>query len=48
LLETELASIGAVTIHPSAILRLRDSDERADALAAMASDLGTVAGAMSR
>jgi uracil-DNA glycosylase len=38
-LETPLAPLGAVTIHPSAILRLRDSDERHEALAALAADL---------
>ncbi|HEX2096307.1 MAG TPA: UdgX family uracil-DNA binding protein [Solirubrobacterales bacterium] len=38
-LETPLAPLGAVTIHPSAILRLRDSDERHDALAGLAADL---------
>ncbi|MDX6601213.1 MAG: uracil-DNA glycosylase [Solirubrobacterales bacterium] len=41
-LETSLAPIGAITIHPSAILRLRDHDEREDALAAMVADLAAV------
>jgi DNA polymerase len=48
LLETELAAIAAVTIHPSAILRVRDREEREDALAAMATDLGAVADALKR
>jgi uracil-DNA glycosylase len=43
LLETELAPIGAVTIHPSAVLRMRDHDEREDALASLAEDLELVA-----
>ncbi|MDX6608304.1 MAG: uracil-DNA glycosylase [Solirubrobacterales bacterium] len=47
-LETSLAPIGAVTIHPSAILRLRDHDEREDARAAMVADLAAVAKAASR
>ena len=47
-LETPLAPVGAVTIHPSAILRLRDHDEREDARAAMAADLAAVAQAASR
>jgi uracil-DNA glycosylase family protein len=47
-LETPLAPIGAVTIHPSAILRLRDHDEREDARAAMVADLAAVAKAAGR
>jgi uracil-DNA glycosylase family protein len=47
-LETPLAPIGAVTIHPSAILRLHDHDEREDARAAMVADLVAVAEAASR
>jgi uracil-DNA glycosylase len=43
LLETPLAPIATVTIHPSAILRIRDGEEREDALAAMVEDLATVA-----
>lgn len=42
LLETPLAPIATVTIHPSAILRVRDSDERHDAQAAMVGDLRAV------
>jgi uracil-DNA glycosylase len=41
-IETPLAPFGAVTIHPSAILRLSDRDERDDALAAMVADLAFV------
>ena len=40
--ETPLAPIATVTIHPSAILRLRGSDEREDAMAAMSGDLRAV------
>jgi uracil-DNA glycosylase len=47
-LETPLASIGAITIHPSAILRLRDHDEREDARTAMVAELTAVAEAASR
>lgn len=47
-LETPLAPVGAVTIHPSAILRLRDHDEREDARAAMVTDLTAIAEAASR
>jgi DNA polymerase len=39
LLETPLAGAGAVTIHPSAVLRTRDRAERHDALEAMIRDL---------
>jgi DNA polymerase len=42
LLETPLAEVGAVTIHPSAILRVRDKAEREDALGALVSDLALV------
>jgi uracil-DNA glycosylase family protein len=45
-LETPLAPIGAVTVHPSAILRLRDGDERHDALAGLVEDLRGVRDAM--
>jgi uracil-DNA glycosylase family protein len=47
-LETPLAPIGTVTIHPSAILRLRDHDEREEARAAMVADLAAVAEAVAR
>jgi uracil-DNA glycosylase len=39
LIESPLAPVAAVTLHPSAILRLRDHDEREDAFAALVADL---------
>jgi uracil-DNA glycosylase family protein len=48
LLESPLAPVAAITIHPSAILRQRDHDEREDARAALADDLRTVAKAVHR
>jgi DNA polymerase len=39
LLECALAPIATVTVHPSAILRVRDSGERDDAFAALVDDL---------
>jgi DNA polymerase len=45
LLETALAPAGAVTIHPSAVLRTRDRAERRDALAALVDDLRFAASA---
>ena len=47
LLESPLAPIAALTMHPSAILRLRDHDEREDAIAALVDDLRLVAAAVS-
>jgi DNA polymerase len=44
-LESPLAPIAAVTIHPSAILRLRDHDEREAEMAAFVADLEAVADA---
>jgi DNA polymerase len=41
-LETPLAPMGTVTIHPSAVLRVRQKDEREDALAAMVADLAAI------
>jgi uracil-DNA glycosylase family protein len=38
-----LAAVAALTMHPSAILRLRDHDEREDALASLVDDLRLVA-----
>jgi uracil-DNA glycosylase family protein len=38
-LETPLAPLGAVTVHPSAILRVRERDERHDAFAGLVEDL---------
>src|SRR5215203_771709 len=45
-LETPLAPVAAVTIHPSAILRLRDHDEREAERAAFVADLEGVAAAL--
>jgi uracil-DNA glycosylase len=42
-LESPLAPVAAVTIHPSAILRLRDHDEREAGLAGFVADLEAVA-----
>lgn len=41
-LETPLAPLATVTIHPSAVLRIREHEERHDALAAMVEDLLSV------
>jgi uracil-DNA glycosylase family protein len=46
LLETPLASLATVTVHPSAILRVRDDDERRAGLAALVDDLETVVRAL--
>jgi len=48
LIESPLAPVAALTLHPSAILRLRDHDEREDALAALVDDLRLVADAVSK
>lgn len=45
-LESPLASVAAVTIHPSAILRLRDHGEREAELAGFVADLEGVASAL--
>jgi uracil-DNA glycosylase family protein len=45
-LSSPLAPVAAVTIHPSAILRLRDHDEREAELAAFVADLEAVATAL--
>jgi uracil-DNA glycosylase len=45
-LESPLAPVAAVTIHPSAILRLRDHDEREAELAGFVADLEGVASAL--
>jgi uracil-DNA glycosylase family protein len=42
LLESPLAPVAALTLHPSAILRLRDHDEREDAFEALVDDLRLV------
>jgi DNA polymerase len=44
LLETPLARIGAITLHPSAILRTRGVEEREDAFKSMVGDLELVVG----
>lgn len=46
LLESPLAPAAALTLHPSAILRLRDHEEREDALATLIADLRLVAEAV--
>lgn len=46
LLESPLAPVAAVTIHPSAILRLQDHDERETELAGFVADLEGVATAL--
>jgi DNA polymerase len=46
LLESELAPVVSATIHPSAILRVRDESERQAERDAFASDLGAVARAL--
>jgi DNA polymerase len=48
LIESSLAPVAALTIHPSAILRLRDHDEREDALAGLVDDLRLLATAVER
>jgi DNA polymerase len=48
LIESSLAPLAALTIHPSAILRLRDHEEREDALDSLVEDLRFVAGEMAR
>jgi uracil-DNA glycosylase len=45
-LETPLAPLATVTIHPSAVLRIRERTERHDALAAMVEDLRSVSTAL--
>lgn len=45
LIESPLAPVAALTMHPSAILRLRDHDEREEALAGLVEDLRLVASA---
>jgi DNA polymerase len=48
LVDSPLAPLAALTIHPSAILRLRDHEEREDALDGLIEDLRFVAGEMAR
>jgi hypothetical protein len=45
LIDSPLAPVAALTLHPSAILRLRDHDEREDAFAGLVDDLRLVAAA---
>jgi uracil-DNA glycosylase len=47
-LDTPLAPIGAVTIHPSAVLRVADRDERQGALGEMVEDLSAIAKAVGK
>jgi len=46
MLETPLAPLGAVTVHPSAILRVREREEREDAFSGLVEDLAAVCAAM--
>jgi DNA polymerase len=46
LLTSPLAPVAAVTIHPSALLRIRDEEERHDGFAALVEDLRTVSEAL--
>jgi uracil-DNA glycosylase len=48
LIDSPLASVAALTLHPSAILRLRDHDEREDALARLVDDLRLVSLAVAK
>jgi uracil-DNA glycosylase len=47
-LESDLAPVAAVTIHPSAILRVRDREEREDAIAGLVEDLEFVVAEIGR
>jgi uracil-DNA glycosylase family protein len=46
LIDSSLAPVAALTLHPSAILRLKDHDEREDAFAGLVDDLRLVVEAM--
>ncbi|HEX3734421.1 MAG TPA: UdgX family uracil-DNA binding protein [Solirubrobacterales bacterium] len=48
LLDSPLAPVAALTVHPSAILRLRDHDEREEAIGDLVADLRQVAREMAR
>jgi DNA polymerase len=48
LIDSPLAPLAALTLHPSAILRLRDNDERDEATAALVEDLRMLAAAIAR
>jgi len=47
-IDSPLAPVAALTIHPSAILRLRDHDEREEALGGLVGDLRFVAQEMAK
>jgi uracil-DNA glycosylase len=47
-IDSPLAPVAALTIHPSAILRLRDHDEREEALGGLVEDLRFVAREMTK
>src|SRR6187551_3431374 len=48
LIDSPLAPVAALTLHPSAVLRLRDHDEREDALAGLVDDLRLLADSAAR
>ncbi len=48
LIDSPLAPVAALTLHPSAILRLRDRDEREEALAGLVDDLRLLASSVSK
>lgn len=48
LLKTPLAPVGVVTVHPSAILRVREREKRHDAFAGLVEDLEAVCAAMKK
>jgi uracil-DNA glycosylase family protein len=48
LIDSPLAPVAALTLHPSAILRLRDHGEREDALGGLVEDLRLLASAASK
>jgi DNA polymerase len=48
LIDSPLAPVAALTLHPSAILRLRDHDEREDALAGLVDGLRRISRAVAK
>lgn len=48
LIDSPLAPVATLTMHPSAILRLRDRDERKDAMSTLVEDLALLAAAASK
>jgi len=48
LIDSPLAPVALLTVHPSAILRLRDRDEREDALASLVDDLRLLASSVAK